>query len=234
MRIVKKLVIAIDGPAGSGKSSTARLVAEALGYRYLDTGAMYRAVALKMLEQGVDLQDSKAIEEALRDIRIDQNEKDGQVRILLNEKDVTEAIRTPEISLWVGPVSENPTVREFLVARQREMGKKGGVIVEGRDIGTVVFPDAPIKIYLTADLDERARRRVKDLNGQGVDQPEEDVRQALAQRDERDSTREHSPLSCAVDAIVLDTTELALKQQVEKIVALAREREKPKKTKKNS
>ena len=231
---MKKLVIAIDGPAGSGKSSTARLVAEALGYRYLDTGAMYRAVALKMLEQGVDLQDPKAIEEALRDIQIDQTEQDGQVRILLNEKDVTEAIRTPEISLWVGPVSENPTVREFLVARQREMGKKGGVIVEGRDIGTVVFPDAPIKIYLTADLDERARRRVKDLNGQGVDQPEEDVRQALAQRDERDSTREHSPLSCAVDAIVLDTTELALKEQVEKIVALAREREKPKKAKKSS
>jgi len=231
---VKKLIIAIDGPAGSGKSSTARLVAEALGYRYLDTGAMYRAVALKMLEQGVDLQNFKAIEEALRDIRIDQKEIAGKVRILLNEKDVTEAIRTPEISLWVGPVSENLTVREFLVARQREMGKKGGVIVEGRDIGTVVFPDAPIKIYLTADLDERARRRVKDLNGQGVDQPKEDVRQALAQRDERDSTREHSPLSCAVDAIVLDTTGLVLKEQVEKIVALVREREKPKKTKKNS
>ncbi len=231
---MKKLVIAIDGPAGSGKSSTARLVAEALRYRYLDTGAMYRAVALKMLEQGVDLQDSKAIEEALRDSQIDQTEIDGQVRIFLNEKDVTEAIRIPEISLWVGPVSENPTVREFLVARQREMGKKGGVVVEGRDIGTVVFPDAPIKIYLTADLDERARRRVKDLNGQGIDQPEEDVRQALAQRDERDSTREHSPLSCAVDAIVLDTTELALKEQVEKIVALAREREKPKKAKKSS
>ena len=231
---MKKLVIAIDGPAGSGKSSTARLVAEALGYRYLDTGAMYRTVALKMLEQGVDLQDAKSIEEALRDIQIDQKEIEGQVRIFLSEKDVTEAIRTPEISLWVGPVSENPTVREFLVARQREMGKKGGVVVEGRDIGTVVFPDAPVKIYLTADLDERARRRVVDLNGQGIDQPEEDVRQALAQRDERDSTREHSPLSCAVDAIVLDTTELALKEQVEKIVALVREREKPKKAKKNS
>ena len=231
---MKKLIIAIDGPAGSGKSTTARLVAEALGYRYLDTGAMYRAVALKMLEQGVDLQDSKAIEEALRDIQIDQNEKDGQVRILLNEKDVTEAIRTPEISLWVGPVSENPTVREFLVARQRDMGKKGGVVVEGRDIGTVVFPDAPLKIYLTADLDERARRRVKDLSAQGIEQVEEEVRQALAQRDERDSTREHSPLSCAVDAIVLDTTHLTLKEQVERIVSLVREREKTKKAKKNS
>jgi cytidylate kinase len=231
---VKKLVIAIDGPAGSGKSSTARVLAGVLGYRYLDTGAMYRAVALKMLEQGVDLQDAKAIEEALRDIQIDQTEIDGHVRIVLNERDVTEAIRTPEISLWVGPVSENPTVREFLVARQREMGKKGGVVVEGRDIGTVVFPDAPVKIYLTADLDERARRRVKDLNGQGIDQPEEDIRQALAQRDERDSTREHSPLSCSVDAIVLDTTELALEEQVERIVALVREREKPKKAKKNS
>jgi cytidylate kinase len=113
------------------------------------------------------------------------------------------------------------------------MGKKGGIVVEGRDIGTVVFPDASVKIYLTADLDERARRRVKDLNGQGVDQPEEDVRQALAERDERDSTREHSPLSCAVDAVVLDTTNLSLQEQVEKIVDIVREREKPKKAKKN-
>ncbi|MBM3325285.1 MAG: (d)CMP kinase, partial [Calditrichaeota bacterium] len=146
--IVRRLVIAIDGPAGSGKSSTARLVAKALGYRYLDTGAMYRAVALKMLERGIEPNDTKAIEELLRDIRIEQKEEGEKTLIFTDGRDVSEAIRTPEISLWVGPVSENPMVRRFLVALQREMGKKGGVVVEGRDIGTVVFPDAQLKIYL--------------------------------------------------------------------------------------
>ncbi len=230
---MRKLVIAIDGPAGSGKSSTARSVAKTLGYRYLDTGAMYRAVALKMLEQGVEPQDSRGIEELLREIRLEQKEESGKTRILLDGKDVTDAIRTPEISLWVGPVSENPTVREFLVRLQREMGKKGGVVVEGRDIGTVVFPDASLKIYLIADLGERARRRVRDLHGQGIVQTEEEVREALAKRDERDSTRNHSPLQAAAGAIVVDTTDLTLEGQVEKIVSLAREREKPQKLKKN-
>jgi len=230
---MRKLVIAIDGPAGSGKSCTARLVAKTLGYRYLDTGAMYRAVALKMLEQGVEPQDSKAIEELLREIRLEQKEESGKTLILLDGKDVTDAIRTPEISLWVGPVSENPTVREFLVSLQREMGKKGGVVVEGRDIGTVVFPDASLKIYLMADLGERARRRLRDLHGQGIAQTEEDVREALAKRDERDRTRNHSPLQAAAGAIVVDTTDLTLEGQVEKIVSLAHEREKPQKLKKN-
>jgi cytidylate kinase len=229
---VRKLIIAIDGPAGSGKSSTARLVADALGYRYLDTGAMYRTVALKMLQGGIEPQDTKAIEELLREIRIEQTEQNGETRILLDGEDVTEAIRTPEISLWVGPVSENPTVREFLVGLQRELGKKGGVVLEGRDIGTVVFPDALLKIYLIADLDERARRRVRDLSVQGIAQDEAEIRQALAERDKRDSTREHSPLSCASDAIVLDTTHLTLDEQVGRIVSLARERERPKKSKK--
>ncbi|MFH1012113.1 MAG: (d)CMP kinase [bacterium] len=231
---MRRLVIAIDGPAGSGKSSTARLVAKTLGYRYLDTGAMYRAVALKMLERGIEPNDSKAIEELLRDVRIEQKEEGGKTLIFLDGRDVSDAIRTPEISLWVGPVSENPTVRQFLVALQREMGKKGGVVVEGRDIGTVVFPDAQLKIYLTADLNERARRRLRDLSAQGVGQTEDEVRQALAQRDERDSTRQHSPLQRVPDAVVVDTTDLTLEQQVEKIVDFARQREKSQKSKKDS
>ena len=227
-----KLVIAIDGPAGSGKSSTARLVAKALGYRYLDTGAMYRAVALKMLQQGIELQDLKAIEELLRDLQIEQKEDSGETTIFLDGEDVTEAIRTPEISLWVGPVSENPTVRKFLVNLQREMGKKGGIVLEGRDIGTVVFPDAPLKIYLTAELGERARRRLRDLNVQGIEQNKEEVQQALEDRDQRDSTRELSPLAKAEDAIIVDTTHLTLDEQVQKIVSLAREKERSKKPKK--
>lgn len=231
---MRRLVIAIDGPAGSGKSSTARLVAKALGYRYLDTGAMYRAVALKMLQQGIEPQDPKAVEELLREICVEQKENNGETQILVDREDVTEAIRTPEISLWVGPVSENSMVRKYLVDLQREMGKKGGIVLEGRDIGTVVFPDAPLKIYLMADLDERARRRVRDLSVQGIVHDEQEVRQALEERDKRDSAREHSPLSCAPDAIVLDTTDLTLDEQVEQIIALAREREKPKKSKKGS
>jgi cytidylate kinase len=231
---VRRLVIGIDGPAGSGKSSTARLVAKALGYRYLDTGAMYRAVALKMLERGIEPQDTRAIEELLREIRIEQNEENGKTLIFLDGEDVSEAIRTPEISLWVGPVSENLTVRKYLVALQREMGKKGGVVVEGRDIGTVVFPDAQLKVYLTADLDERARRRLRDLTSQGIVQTEEEVAQALAERDERDSTREHSPLQRAPDSVELDTTHLTLEEQVEKIVAMAHQREKSKKSQKDT
>jgi cytidylate kinase len=229
-----KLIIAIDGPAGSGKSSTARLVAKVLGYRYLDTGAMYRAVALKMLQQAIEPQDSKGIEELLRDTRLEQKEEEGKPRILLDSQDVTEAIRTPEISLWVGPVSENPIVREYLVLLQREMGKKGGVVVEGRDIGTVVFPDASLKIHLVADLDERARRRLRDLDGQGISQTEDEVREALAKRDERDSTRNHSPLQVASGAMIIDTTRMTLEEQVERIASLAREREKPQKSKKGS
>jgi cytidylate kinase len=231
---VRRLVIGIDGPAGSGKSSTARLVAKALGYRYLDTGAMYRAVALKMLERGIEPQDTRAIEELLREIRIEQKEENGKTLIFLDGEDVSEAIRTPEISLWVGPVSENLTVRKYLVALQREMGKKGGVVVEGRDIGTVVFPDAQLKVYLTADLDERARRRLRDLTSQGIVQSEEEVAQALAERDERDSTREHSPLQRAPDSVELDTTHLTLEEQVEKIVAMAHQREKSKKSQKDT
>ena len=183
------LIIAIDGVAGSGKSTTAKLVASRLGYMHIDTGAMYRAVALKMLRCGVKVTDSEKIEDLLRNTTVTQKESDSQPRILLDGTDVTDEIRTPEISLWVGPVSENPLVRKYLVLWQRKLGKDGGVVLEGRDIGTVVFPDAELKIYMIADLKARAKRRRKEMLAKGIEQSPTEVENALTARDERDSTR---------------------------------------------
>jgi cytidylate kinase len=216
------LIIAIDGVAGSGKSTTAKLVAERLGYMHIDTGAMYRAVALKMLRCGVEITNSEAIDDLLRGTSVTQKQADSQPHILLDGVDVTDEIRTPQISLWVGPVSENPLVRRYLVRWQRELGKEGGVVLEGRDIGTVVFPDADLKIYMLADLKVRAKRRRKEMLAKGLDQSPAEVEAALAARDERDSTREHSPLRKADDAVTLDTTKLTIGDQVERVVELAR------------
>jgi CMP/dCMP kinase len=219
---MRGLTIAIDGVAGSGKSTTAKLVAKALGYMHIDTGAMYRAVAYKMLRSGLELADTAKIDELLRTTQVTQREVDGQPRIFLDGVDVSEEIRTPEISLWVGPVSEHAQVRDHLVRWQRELGKGGGVVLEGRDIGTVVFPDADLKIYMVADLKVRAKRRRKEMLAKGIDQSAAEVEAALAARDERDSNREHSPLRKAADAVILDTTDLTVGDQVDKIVALAR------------
>ena len=218
----RALIIAIDGVAGSGKSTTAKLVAQKLGYMHIDTGAMYRAVALKMQRVGLEPTDNGKIDDMLHSTHVAQTTVDSQVRILLDGKDVTEEIRTPEISLWVGPVSENPRVRAHLVQWQRELGQNGGVVLEGRDIGTVVFPDADLKIYMVADLKARAKRRRKEMLARGIDQSLPEVEEALAARDARDSNREHAPLRKAADAIELDTTELTIGDQVDKVVALAR------------
>jgi len=215
-------IIAIDGPAGSGKSTTARLVAEKLGLMHIDTGAMYRAVALKMLRKGVELTDSEQLRELLQATTVNQVEGEEGPRILLDGVDVTEEIRTPDISLWVGPVSEHPLVREHLVQWQRLSGRDGGVVLEGRDIGTVVFPDSDLKIYLDADVHVRAVRRQKEMAARGIEQSLEEVEQALIARDQRDSTREHSPLRQAEDAEVVDTSHLTIGDQVDAIVALAR------------
>jgi cytidylate kinase len=216
------LIIAIDGVAGSGKSSTAKLVAERLGYMHIDTGAMYRAVALKMLRCGVEITNVEAIDDLLRGTTVTQKVADSQAHILLDGVDVTDEIRTPQISLWVGPVSENPLVRRHLVRWQRELGKEGGVVLEGRDIGTVVFPDADLKVYMVADLKVRAKRRRKEMLAKGLDQSPAEVEAALSARDERDSSREHSPLRKADDALTLDTTNLTIGDQVERVVELAR------------
>jgi CMP/dCMP kinase len=218
----RAIIIAIDGTAGSGKSTTAKLVAEKLGYMHVDTGAMYRAVALKMLRCGIEVTDTVAIDELLRHTNVTQKQINGEPHIFLDGLDVTPDIRTPEISLWVGPVSENKLVREYLVKWQRELGKEGGVVLEGRDIGTVVFPNADLKVFMTADLSARGKRRRKEMMTRGIDQTPSEVEEALAARDQRDSTREHSPLKKADDAIELDTTNLSIGDQVDKVIELAR------------
>jgi cytidylate kinase len=216
------LIIAIDGVAGAGKSTTAKLVAKRLGYMHIDTGAMYRAVALKMLRNGVEVTDTAKIDELLRTTQITQRDVEYQPHIFLDGQDVSEDIRTPVISLWVGPVSANIRVREHLVRWQRELGSKGNVVLEGRDIGTVVFPDADLKIFMVADLATRARRRRKEMLTRGIEESQTEVEAALAMRDERDSTREHSPLRKADDAIDLDTSNLTIGDQVDRIVDMAK------------
>ena len=222
MSAKRQLIIAIDGPAASGKSTTAKLVAEKLGFMHIDTGAMYRAVAFKMLRGGVEVTDRMKIEDLLANTLVSQREESGQTHILLDGHDVTEDIRTPEISLWVGPVSENEIVRRHLVDWQRELGKQGGTVLEGRDIGTVVFPDADLKVYLDADIKTRAKRRRKEMLCRGIEQTLEEIETTLAARDERDSNREFSPLRKAADAIAVDTTHMTIGDQVNAIVTLAK------------
>ncbi len=209
------MVIAIDGPAGAGKSSVARGVAAALGFTYLDSGAMYRCVALAGIERGTDLDDGEAMGEVARSLEIDL----GQGRVRVDERDVTAAIREPGVTAAASQISVYRQVREAMVARQRELIAAGRYVAEGRDIGTVVSPDAPLKVFLTAGEEERARRRAAQT-GEDLDA----VLAAQRERDERDETREHSALRAAPDAVELDTTGLALEQVVAQVVELARER----------
>jgi cytidylate kinase len=209
------MVIAIDGPAGAGKSTVARALAERLGFTYLDSGAMYRCVALAALEQGVDLDDEAAIDELTGSLAI---ELDGD-RVVLDGRDVSAEIREPRVSEASSRVSVHRGVREALVARQRELIAGGRYVAEGRDIGTVVSPDSPLKVFLTASPEERARRRA----AQTGEDPEA-VLAAQRERDARDESREHSALRAAGDAVETDTTGLALDQVVDRVVTLARQR----------
>lgn len=218
---MRKIIIAIDGPAGSGKSTTARLLAQKLGYLYIDTGAMYRAVTLFWLRSGLPL-DSTSIESILPKIILELKQEDDYLYVYLNGIDVTKEIRFPEVTQYVSLISAIPSVREFLVNLQREYGKNGGVVLDGRDIGTVVFPNAHLKVFLTADIDERIRRRMQELKEKGFDIDAVDVRKQILERDRIDSSREHSPLRRAQDAILLDTTNLTIDEQVQKIYELAK------------
>lgn len=219
----KKIVIAIDGPAGSGKSTTAKLLARKLGYNYIDTGAMYRAVTLYWLRKNLPL-DEEIVCNLLDEITIDLSTVNDNLKIFLNGEDVSEEIRLPDVTKFVSPISTYKCVREFLVEQQRKIGKDGGVVMDGRDIGTVVFPNAELKIYLVASVEERVRRRLLELKQKGLDISEDDVRKQIIERDKIDSTREHSPLKKADDAIEIDTTNLTIEEQVEKIFQLALER----------
>lgn len=208
-------VIALDGPSGVGKSTTAKLVARQLGWDYLDTGAMYRATALALHRAGLDLSDDGALRRLLSGLVLRQE----GTRIFLGEEDVSEAIRTLEVTRMVTPVSADGRVREVLVDQQRAIGQRGGWVVDGRDIGTVVFPNACCKVFLTASVEARARRRLLELEAKGLSTTLEEVAGDLARRDLADSTRAVAPLRRAEDAWELDSSNLSLEEVVAAVVA---------------
>ena len=222
---MEPIIIAIDGPSGAGKGTIARAVATRLGFHHVDTGAMYRAVAWKSLHDGVDLSDEASVAAIAERARFDVS--DGQVWI--DGQDIAGAIRTPEIDAAASAVARQPAVRRVLVERQRELARRGGTVMEGRDIGTVVFPAAQVKIYLDASAEERARRRATDpahASGKGSAAIQE-VATALAERDRRDRTREASPLAIADDAVVIDTTALSIDAAVDRVMTVVEEKLKP-------
>jgi cytidylate kinase len=221
---LKKLVVTIDGPAASGKSTTARTVARRLGYKYLDTGAMYRAIGLKALRAGVDVCDESAMGELARETEVDVETLSSGTRIFLDGVDVTNELRTPEVSAAASAVAALGPVRERMVEIQRSIGAEGGIVAEGRDIGSVVFPDAEVKIYLDADLRTRAVRRKKELNGQGNPVELGRVERDIRSRDRSDSNRMHSPLIIPEGAEIVDTTHLTIEEQIEEVLREVRAR----------
>ena len=218
---MKKLVVAIDGPAGAGKSTVAQLAAKELGYTYIDTGAMYRAVAWKVLQQGGAVTDEKILA-VIPDIDVDLSYENGKTTVRVDGQDVTGEIRTPEVSHIVSQVAALGPVREKMVDLQRKMAERGGVLMDGRDIATNVLPGADVKIYLTASIAERANRRYKELREKGLAVNLADIERDIAARDKADMEREISPLVQAEDATLLDTTGMTIPEVVARIIGMCR------------
>lgn len=221
---MKKLIIAIDGPAGAGKSTVAQIVAQRLSYTYIDTGAMYRAVTWQVMQHDIDFGDADAIQEIVSTIQIGLRYVNGKMQVTANQVDITEEIRLPEVSRVVSEVAKLVVVRTAMLTLQRQMAQRGGVVMDGRDIGTHVLPDADLKIFLTASIDERARRRWRELGDKGVLVDLNALQEEIASRDKTDSERAVAPLVQAEDAILLDTTKLSIEGAVNEILRLCEER----------
>jgi len=215
-------IVAIDGPAGAGKSTIARRVAEALGFAFLDTGAMYRAATWWAMHEGIDLDDPAALENATAEMPLDMCEDGGVTRVRVGQHDVSAIIRTPEVTRNIYRLDRSPGVRARLVELQRAIGSRGPTVAEGRDIGTVVFPKARCKVYLDASIEERARRRAEEFTRKGISVDIAEVREDIRARDEKDMTRAVAPLRRADDAHIIDTTHMTPDEAVNAIVVLAR------------
>ncbi len=222
---MKRAVIAIDGPAAAGKSTIARKVAQQLGYTYIDTGAMYRAVTLQALKKGISLQREEDLQQLLQEMKLRLQPEENMQRVFIDDEDVTEALRSSEVTNAVSTVAQYSKVREIMVDKQRELASCGGVVMDGRDIGTEVLPNADIKIFMTASVEERAERRYLENQSRGIDTPLEDLQKEIAARDAQDMNREVSPLRQADDATLIDTTGQSIEEITEKIVQMTKELE---------
>ncbi|WP_419961907.1 (d)CMP kinase [Psychrobacillus sp. BM2] len=220
----KQIQIAIDGPAAAGKSTIAKKTAELLGYTYVDTGAMYRAITYKALQENIDLQDEDKLTSLLKETFIELKPSPAGQLVFLNNVAVTEEIRSKEVTASVSAVAAHATLREEMVKRQMEMGKNGSIVMDGRDIGTHVLKDAELKIFMSASVEERANRRYLENQNRGIETNLEELKQEISLRDKLDSERQASPLIQAKDAIFIDTTSLTVDEVSEKIMQLARER----------
>lgn len=222
---MKKIRIAIDGPAGAGKSTIAKLAAEKLQYTYVDTGAMYRALTYKALQQQIDLSNQQALLELLMNTTIELEPSPEGQQVLIDDINLSQAIRMPEVTAHVSQVAAHADVREEMVARQMKLAASGGILMDGRDIGTHVIPDAELKIFMSATVEERARRRFEDNTSRGIHVPLKELKQDIERRDKLDSEREASPLVQAEDALFLDTTTLSINEVVDEIIKLVKEKE---------